>query len=234
MITDRKAAHLPPPGDSIPTCAGGLPDRQEPAADPSARVCHDTDPGDRTRVCPDAVTDRTGPGEPNGEPMTADTEPHQATVGNYCCWSMTYRALPAIVQRRRCCALQARGHWFEPSCAHQPEHPDRDHETGPACHSPNTRHGLTSVQSACNRPGGANSQGDSPRPARSGNGSRHASGNAGGLPRTRRRSIHASRAIRRSVPVAWQRPGEIIASWPVLCPPGRSKNHGQHRGDRRD
>jgi hypothetical protein len=42
-------------------------------------------------------------------------------------------------------------------------------------------------------PDGTDSQADSPRSARLGVGSRHAGGKVGGLPRTRRRSIHASR-----------------------------------------
>jgi len=31
-------------------------------------------------------------------------------------------------------ALQARGHWFEPSCAHQHKHLPSDHQAGPSCH----------------------------------------------------------------------------------------------------
>jgi len=57
--------------------------------------------------------------EPNQEPTTADTGPHWATASHHRCRQMPQQAVPSTIQPPRGCALQARGHWFEPSCAHQ-------------------------------------------------------------------------------------------------------------------
>src|ERR1022692_2070944 len=57
-------------------------------------------------------------GEPNGEPTSTGIKPHQATSSHSRGWQMPHRATSSHVQRRYVLALQARGHWFETSCAH--------------------------------------------------------------------------------------------------------------------
>ncbi|SRR6266536_732263 len=63
-------------------------------------------------------------GEPNGEPTTSGTRPRQATSSHGHCWWMPRRATSSHVQRRYDLALQARGRWFEPTCAHCFSRPD--------------------------------------------------------------------------------------------------------------
>jgi hypothetical protein len=57
-------------------------------------------------------------GEPNGEPTSTGTRPRQATSSHSRDWQMPHRATSSHVQRRYVLALQARGRWFEPTCAH--------------------------------------------------------------------------------------------------------------------
>ncbi len=68
--------------------------------------------------------------EPNQEPTIADTGPHWATASHHRCRQMPQQAMPSTIQPPRRCALQARGRWFEPSCARQEQHSERDHESG--------------------------------------------------------------------------------------------------------
>jgi hypothetical protein len=56
--------------------------------------------------------------EPNGEPTEADAGRRTATSGDNQFSELPLQATPGDVPRRKNCALQARGHWFEPSCAH--------------------------------------------------------------------------------------------------------------------
>ena len=67
------------------------------------------------------VSDTNEMGEPNGGPTPTGIRPRQATSSHGCGWQMPRRATYSHVQRRFVLALQARGRWFEPSCAHQPK-----------------------------------------------------------------------------------------------------------------
>jgi hypothetical protein len=58
-------------------------------------------------------------GEPNGEPTQADTGQRRATPGDNNSSLLAEQATADDAQRRNERVLQARGHWFEPSCAHQ-------------------------------------------------------------------------------------------------------------------
>src|ERR1022692_693536 len=69
-------------------------------------------------------------GEPNGEPTSTGIRPRQAMYGHSRGWQMPHRATSSHVQRRYELALQARGHWFDPSCAH-PKRAGQTTDLGP-------------------------------------------------------------------------------------------------------
>ena len=60
-----------------------------------------------------------GPKEPNQEPTATGSEPRMATPSQHRRWQTALQATPSTAQRSGARALQARGHWFETSCAHQ-------------------------------------------------------------------------------------------------------------------
>jgi len=62
---------------------------------------------------------RAGSKEPSQEPTATGTRPHRATASQHRRRQTPHQATSSTLQQRRIRALQARGHWFEPSCAHQ-------------------------------------------------------------------------------------------------------------------